>query len=582
MDEDTIMLLIFGFLVLSIMVAGMIDCNPLPAIHFSATSIALGVMFGGTMHLLYPSSDWSEVQFGDRILFRAVLPTIAFATGFSLDVKTFLMNLKTIFAIGLVGTLINWVGLSFSAIWLRDLEVSRDYSDLECLLLSAILSSYDPVAVIAVLQPEASPMFHSLVSGEGMLSGVVSIALTESVAHVANNNTDHSLSWDAVGELAVRFARVLLVSVSLGIAVGLLSALCVKWLRNRSPTDVENSYIYLWGIIAYFAAEVADSSGVVSVFFCGMTMSQYTIRNISDAALLTSFHSLNSLSYSLQACLFTVIGFFGWSYLSSCYVFRPIDGHTVDVYSAAGMLAAIMAARGIIVPMFLYFCNRKKNSSERVGWRQQLAVWFSGLIRGLVSFWLSHSVTMVSPEADGIVTTTFIVVVFTTIVCGCLAKTMFSCFGVPTCAEEAAAMRSVEGSPPILPPTGTEEYTELGASDVDMSEMHGNRRSTLCHFRCSARSVPSVITGRPRASPVTEYFMDLNPSKLQTAIKKFDSRVMQPLFGESTTSVPHYVAAADSSQMGMSTEQTSLLSFPRVPQQTVNPFSSEAARAGTG
>eukprot|EP01060_Flectonema_neradi_P038488 TRINITY_DN8086_c0_g1_i1.p1 TRINITY_DN8086_c0_g1~~TRINITY_DN8086_c0_g1_i1.p1 ORF type:complete len:558 (+),score=80.82 TRINITY_DN8086_c0_g1_i1:48-1676(+) len=352
--------------------------------------------------------------------------------------------------------------------------------------------------------------------------------------------------------------------------------------RNRSPTDVENSYIYLWGIIAYFAAEVADSSGVVSVFFCGMTMSQYTIRNISDAALLTSFHSLNSLSYSLQACLFTVIGFFGWSYLSSCYVFRPIDGHTVDVYSAAGMLAAIMAARGIIVPMFLYFCNRKKNSSERVGWRQQLAVWFSGLIRGLVSFWLSHSVTMVSPEADGIVTTTFIVVVFTTIVCGCLAKTMFSCFGVPTCAEEAAAMRSVEGSPPILPPTGTEEYTELGASDVDMSEMHGNRRSTLCHFRCSARSVPSVITGRPRASPVTEYFMDLNPSKLQTAIKKFDSRVMQPLFGESTTSVPHYVAAADSSQMGMSTEQTSLLSFPRVPQQTVNPFSSEAARAGTG
>ena len=580
-EESLILFFIFMFLVLSVMISVFVDTFQLPFIHFSATAIVLGLIFGGLMRLFYPGSDWSDVQFGDKIFFHAVLPIIVFATGYSLDVKTFFANLKSISILGIFGTVFLWIGLGLSAMALRDMGLARDLSDMECLILAAVLASTDTIAVVALLEPEASPVLYSVLAGEGMVNDGISVVLYRAVTDVAeDNDTDEGLSMHLIGQLAVQFLRVLSLSLLLGIAVGLLSALCAKWSRQKPPSDVETCYIYIWGLIAYFAAEATDTSGIISIFVCGITMSQYTVRNISETAAFTSFHSLNALSYTLQALVFTVLGFFTWTYLGNDFVFSDIDGAESDVYLAIGMFISIAVCRGLLLPWMLYIGNFGKSGSERMNWRQQLAAWYGGLVRGIIAFALSQSIS--SENKDGMITTTFIVVIFTTIVGGCLTKPIFGCFKVPTSSDEAAEMRSVEASPAILSPTG-EEFPDLGASGASFEFQELRRKNTLSHIRCSTRAVPTLAsslvirTDVPfsplrTSPPPPDNLTELKPSKFQEIIKVIDKKVMQPLFGgPPPSSTPQFTTSTRGSHP-MATEQTGLLhSFPQVPPGT-NPF----------
>lgn len=85
-------------------------------------------------------------------------------------------------------------------------------------------------------------------------------------------------------------------SVLLGYFIGLLTALLCKFtgspasrLNRRNNTELESSLystdfgvMFLSPWIAYLLAEVFQLSGIVTIFFCGVSLGQYAIYNLSS------------------------------------------------------------------------------------------------------------------------------------------------------------------------------------------------------------------------------------------------------------------------------------------------------------
>lgn len=61
-------------------------------------------------------------------------------------------------------------------------HVKIDMTDMECLLISALLCSSDVIAAISIIKYEEQPKLFSLVFGEGIVNDAVAIILFNTVS----------------------------------------------------------------------------------------------------------------------------------------------------------------------------------------------------------------------------------------------------------------------------------------------------------------------------------------------------------------------------------------------------------------
>ncbi|EER12545.1 conserved hypothetical protein, partial [Perkinsus marinus ATCC 50983] len=114
----------------------------------------------------------------------ALLPPIIFEASFSLNTDMFMSNLTSILVFAFIGTTISAyvtsIGLwTFSTTWLvglKNTDALRGY----CMTFGALISSTDPVAVMALMRGSKyrpNKTLHSLVFGESVLNDAVAIVL---------------------------------------------------------------------------------------------------------------------------------------------------------------------------------------------------------------------------------------------------------------------------------------------------------------------------------------------------------------------------------------------------------------------
>ncbi|KAJ9473165.1 hypothetical protein DIPPA_23807 [Diplonema papillatum] len=80
--NDTILLFTF-FLALTVWGTSLFESLQLPVLHFTVIMVAFGVACGGLVRLFYPDEDFTNETFNDGVFFRAILPPIIFAAGYS-------------------------------------------------------------------------------------------------------------------------------------------------------------------------------------------------------------------------------------------------------------------------------------------------------------------------------------------------------------------------------------------------------------------------------------------------------------------------------------------------------------------
>ena len=180
--------------------------------------------------------------------------------------------------------------------------------------MASVLCATDTVAALAIVKDSEFPTLNSILFGEGVVNDGVSILLFKAVEKViasqgASAGDTFSITSDQVFGTLLNFLIISVVSILMGLAFGLFSAFVFKRLPSLNHHPVEEIFlIILIAYLSYLVAEMAEMSGIMSLFVCGVTMSHYSYHNISKESQSGSVLLSNTLAHLAEAFLFTYLG----------------------------------------------------------------------------------------------------------------------------------------------------------------------------------------------------------------------------------------------------------------------------------
>ena len=227
------------------------------------------------------------------------LPTLIFESAFNLDSRQLRQNLVPILALAVPGVLLS------TALLGGFLYLVTPFDLLPALILGAILSATDPVAVIALFKQVGAPKrLTILIEGESLFNDATAIVLTRILIAIILAGTVSS------GDIVFGFINFFGVFLG-GILVGWLAALVVGYLLGK----VDNSpmiEIPLTVVLAYFsfllAEELFHVSGVMATVAAAMTMGGWGRTKISPSVSELLTHLWAYFAHIANALIFLLVG----------------------------------------------------------------------------------------------------------------------------------------------------------------------------------------------------------------------------------------------------------------------------------
>lgn len=227
------------------------------------------------------------------------IPTLIFESAFNLNARQVGRNILPILTMAIPGLLVSTaiIGLIMSTFTEFDLMVA--------LLLGAILSATDPVAVIAIFKSLGVPeRLTVLVEGESLFNDATSLVLaTLLIGILSAGEFSSGVVVSGIGEFVIVFLGGALVGWLLALAVGqMLGAI-------ESDPDIE---ITLSTILAYFSFIIAEHvfhvSGIMAVVAAGIMMGSWGKTKISPSTEEFMEHFWEYLAYIANVLIFLMVG----------------------------------------------------------------------------------------------------------------------------------------------------------------------------------------------------------------------------------------------------------------------------------
>lgn len=345
-----------------------------------------------------------------------------FASGYNLDRRSFFNNLVSLLVYAFVGTLINnlvFAGLCYAF----NFAYLTPFSFAEALVFGSILSATDPVTVLAIFRElRVDPDLYANVFGESVLNDAVAIVLFRTFSIFLTREA-------SVESIFTAFGWFLLISVGsflLGAVFGLWSALFFKYTHFYRHVVLEGCLVCIFAYMSFLLADGLGLSGIISVLFCGLTMGQYMVGNLSEKTRLYTKEMFEVLSTLTETIIFAYLGFSLFSF-----------AQTWDVALIFVTLFNLLISRfAQVLPLTLlinlsrwWALRRGTGKHETIPWTHDVMLWFAGL-RGALAFALSLDV----PSSNGgvILSTTLIICVATIFLLGSFAGFMLKLLGIRT------------------------------------------------------------------------------------------------------------------------------------------------------
>ncbi|XVF31286.1 hypothetical protein REPUB_Repub16aG0132800 [Reevesia pubescens] len=470
----------------------------------SITALILGLCAGAVVLLVSKGNSSRILVFSEDLFFLYLLPPIIFNAGFQVKKKQFFKNFTIILMFGIFGTVISFCLISLGAFLLFKRIGVTSLNTQDYLAVGAILSATDSVCTLQVLNQDETPFLYSVVFGEGVVNDATSIVLFNSVQSIDFNNIDATKTLKLLGT----FLYLYFTSTILGIVAGLLSAFIIKTLYfGRHSTDREVALMMIMAYLSYMLAELLSLSGILTVFFCGIFMSHYTWHNVTESSRITTKHAFATMSFIAETFIFLYVGMDALD-IDKWKASSASAGTSVAVSST--LLALVLVGRAAFVYPLANFinCIRRRDSSK-IEFRQQFIMWWAGLLRGAVTIALSYNQFSSSEDTETedsalMITSTIIVVLFSTVVFGSITKPLI----------EAVLLRNAK--PNISDTTDISSLEDVRILFIDNGE-------------------PSeLVENQPAAAPRRSSLRLLMTHPTWTVHylwRKFDDRFMRPVFG---------------------------------------------------
>lgn len=220
-------------------------------------------MFVGLIIRLTPKSNLQDsVAFDYQFFFNLLLPPIILASGYELHQANFFRHIGTILTFAFAGTFISAIVLGLVLyLWTRIPLDGLNISFVEAISVGATLSATDPVTILAIFNLyKVEPKLYTIIFGESILNDAIAIVLFETAQKYAESEAG-SLTFLNLFEATGLFLLVFFGSMLIGIVVGIVTALGLKYTHVRRMPKIESCLIVLIAYASYFFSNGVHLSG---------------------------------------------------------------------------------------------------------------------------------------------------------------------------------------------------------------------------------------------------------------------------------------------------------------------------------
>lgn len=234
----------------------------------------------------------------DAVMF-IFLPALIFNSGLSIDAHRLLDDLGPILLLAVVGLLISTVFIGYT-VWMVS-----GMSMIVCLLLGAIVSATDPVAVVSIFKDLHVPKrLAILVEGESLFNDATAIVLYSIFSLMVMGNSDSTLT-----EGVVLFLKVFLGGIVVGYLIATIMGALFKRIKKVPIVKITLtiSLAYVSFIIAEHYLHVSGVMATVTAALVTGTMGRSTLKPSTWNELVETWEHVGFWANSLIFILVGVI-----------------------------------------------------------------------------------------------------------------------------------------------------------------------------------------------------------------------------------------------------------------------------------
>ncbi|MDQ2865709.1 MAG: cation:proton antiporter [Candidatus Eremiobacteraeota bacterium] len=340
-----------------------------------AVTLAAGVVVGSLR------SGWFAGTLQNATLY-VFLPALIFEAAWQLNLRLLIKSWRLVALLAVPGVAVT------AAIVAAVMHFAAGMPLEDAMLLGAVLSATDPVAIVAIFRRLAvPPLLATIVEAESLLNDAVAVILYRSVVAVSVSGVlSTQTKTIALWAIASPF-----VGAAIGAAFG---ALFANALRERVPAVLQGASTFACAYFAYFLADRAHGSGIFAVVTLAIVMRAMHDTHASLVMVTSVGRAWSVAATVANATLFFLIG--------ASVAVGNLWAHRAVVCFA---VAATLAARAVVVYGLPIFGTRLKRS-----WK---VVMQAAGIRGALSLALALGIPATVATRTAIVDATFAVVLLT-------------------------------------------------------------------------------------------------------------------------------------------------------------------------
>ena len=307
------------------------------------------------------------------MVFFIFLPALVFESALSIDVKKLSDDLAPIMLLAVVGLLISTLAIAGAIYPFAGTEITF----VVCLLLGAIVSATDPVAVVAIFKDLGAPKrLAILVEGESLFNDATAIVMFTILLSMLVGNAEADLLKGAGDFVRVFFG---------GIVVGFLFARAVCWLigKLRGVPMVEITLTLCLAYLSFMLAEhYLHVSGVMAVVTAALVVGSYGRTQFSPETWHPLIETWEQLGFWANSLIFVLVGLAVPAILAG-FSFGDLGLLVVVLVTAFVARAAILFG---VLPAF-----GKSGLADKVSMAYTTVMFWGGL-RGAVSLALALAI----------------------------------------------------------------------------------------------------------------------------------------------------------------------------------------------
>jgi CPA1 family monovalent cation:H+ antiporter len=309
-----------------------------------------------------------NLEISSSLIFYVFLPTLIFEAAFNLDARQLRENLGSVLVLAGPGLMLSTMIIGLMVAMVTPIPFTAT------LLLGAILSATDPVAVVAVFRRVGAPQrLRVLVEGESLFNDATSIVLARILLGVILAG---AVSDEVITKGAIDFVVVFVGGLGVGWLLGLLTG-CA--LGNVEDHFIEITLTTVLAYVSYLLAEqVLQVSGVMATIAAGITIGGWGRMKISYAVRDYLEHFWEYIAFVANALIFLMVG---------------LHVDLVALWATLGLLCWVMVAllvsRAAVIYGLLPLVQRV-SAAEPINRAYQAVIFWGGL-RGAIALAIAMS-----------------------------------------------------------------------------------------------------------------------------------------------------------------------------------------------